>query len=230
MKFKKGTFINIPNKQVIKGQKASTQSVYLWICEHADDEGLCFPSYATLGREAGVSRRQAMREVGVLQKLGILVRTNRTDDTKNLTNIYQIMIVEIEGGGDTQSPGVVTVVHQGGDTQSHRTESNELTPIELPPAEPAALAAEVHQVFEIFYRSVNPNINYANRTNRAAAEFLIKKHGLDKTLGAARYACSVQNEQFAPTITTPYQLKEKMAALAKYKLGQSQNKGIKIAQ
>lgn len=86
----------------------------------------------------------------------------------------------------------------------------------------------VMQVFEIFYRTINPNINFGNRTSRSAAEFMIKKDGLEKTLNAARYAVEVFADQYAPTITTPYQLKEKMTALIKHKLNNSK-KGINIA-
>lgn len=98
-------------------------------------------------------------------------------------------------------------------------------------AEPAGKEmGDVEQVFEIFYRTVNPNINYGNKTSRGAAEFLIKKYGLEKTLQAARFACEAQSQQYAPTITTPYQLKEKMAALVKFKMSHADAKGIKIAQ
>jgi phage replication O-like protein O len=74
-----------------------------------------------------------------------------------------------------------------------------------------------NEVFNLFYKTINPNINFANKTEREATEWLISKYGLDKTLAAAKYAISVQNDRFASTITTPYQLKSKMASLAKYK-------------
>lgn len=99
------------------------------------------------------------------------------------------------------------------------------------PAELATAEKEmspVMQIFEVFYRSVNPTINYGNRTSRSAAEFLIGKYGLEKTVSIAKYACSVQTEQYAPTITTPYQLKEKLAALIKFNATQ-QKKGITVA-
>ena len=73
---------------------------------------------------------------------------------------------------------------------------------------------EINQVFEVFYKSVKPNINYGNKTSRKAAEWLVKKYGLKKTLEITRYSCQVQGQRFAPTITTPYQLKEKMSELA----------------
>jgi len=76
---------------------------------------------------------------------------------------------------------------------------------------------EVNEVFKIFYHQINPNIDFSKKGERIAAKWLIDHYGLERTLNAARFACSVQNQKYAPTITTPYQLKEKMASLAKFK-------------
>jgi biotin operon repressor len=83
---------------------------------------------------------------------------------------------------------------------------------------------EVNTVFNLFYKTINPNINFANKTERSAAEWLINRYGLEKTISAAEYAISVQNDKYAPTITTPLQLKDKMAALAKHKGSKEQPK------
>jgi len=79
------------------------------------------------------------------------------------------------------------------------------------------LSDGVQVVLDLFYNSINPNISYGNTTTRKACEFLIKKYGLEPTKGAVEYAISVQGKPYAPTITTPYQLKEKMSALIIYK-------------
>ena len=78
---------------------------------------------------------------------------------------------------------------------------------------------DTNKLFDFFYKTINPNLNYANKTERAASKWLVEHYGLEKTLAAAEYAVSVQNDKYAPTITTPLQLKDKMAALAKHKAG-----------
>ena len=85
---------------------------------------------------------------------------------------------------------------------------------------------DTQEIFKIFYK-INPNINFGNKTERAAADWLIKRYGLEKTISAAEYAISVQSDKFAPTIMTPYQLKDKMAALAKHKGSKEQPKQTK---
>lgn len=78
-------------------------------------------------------------------------------------------------------------------------------------------SSQVQNLFNFFYKTINPNISFENKTERKAADWLINKYGYDKVFSAAQYAISVQNQKYAPTITTPYQLKEKMAALIKFK-------------
>jgi len=84
--------------------------------------------------------------------------------------------------------------------------------------------AEIEKVFEIFYKTINPTISYGNKTNREAVSFLIKKFGLEKTIRLTKYSCSVQSEKYAPVITTPYQLKKKLAELRIYTDRQKDNK------
>ena len=74
----------------------------------------------------------------------------------------------------------------------------------------------INLIFEIFYKSINPTINFGNKTNRDAAKFLIDKFGLKEIMKLTELACSVQGKPYAPTITTPYQLKEKLSALGVY--------------
>lgn len=116
------------------------------------------------------------------------------------------------------------------DTISHsnsNSNSNSNSKI-TPPTPPLSSQSErdVNQVLSIFYNTVNPNISYTNKANRDSAKWLIDKYGLDKIIEATNYAVSVQNDRYAPTITTPSQLKEKMAGLLKYKLGNGGRKEI----
>jgi len=83
---------------------------------------------------------------------------------------------------------------------------------------------QINRLFEIFYKSVNPTINFGNKTSRASAEFLIKKFGFERAINMAEMAVKVSGETYAPVITTPYQLKENLAKLVIYIKKQS-NKG-----
>lgn len=77
-------------------------------------------------------------------------------------------------------------------------------------------AEQIVAVFDVFYKTINPVINFQNETQRKAARILIKKFGPEKAVRAAEYAVKHQGQRFCPTITTPHQLKEKLGDLLVY--------------
>ncbi len=75
---------------------------------------------------------------------------------------------------------------------------------------------DVNKVLEAFQMKLNPTINYGNKMQRRAAQDLLDLMGSEKLLRTIDYAAAIRSDQFAPTITTPYQLKEKLAQLTAY--------------
>lgn len=86
--------------------------------------------------------------------------------------------------------------------------------------------SEIQEVFNTFYEAGNKGINFGNKTERAAAEWLVKEYGLKKTVSTIKYAMSIAGKPYAPVITTPFQLKNNIAKLmAYYKREQEPKKG-----
>jgi phage replication O-like protein O len=83
-------------------------------------------------------------------------------------------------------------------------------------------AEAIKQVMEAFQMKLNPTINYGNKTQRDAVKYLLRLMGMEKLQRTIEYAASIKEDTFAPTITTPFQLKEKLATLMNYY--QKQNK------
>jgi len=75
--------------------------------------------------------------------------------------------------------------------------------------------SQIKKVFEVFYK-INPTINWGNKTSRKAAADLIAKFTLEGTLKMAEQIVAVQGKKYAPTCTTPYQMKEKLAEFKIY--------------
>lgn len=65
------------------------------------------------------------------------------------------------------------------------------------------------------FKDVNPANGkwYANTTQRSACERLIKTHGLDKVLAFVSFVAKSNGKPYAPTISTPLQLEDKLPAL-----------------
>ncbi len=96
MIYEKGSFVVIPNKQHLKGKPSEMQSVYFWLCEHADEKGQCYPSRKTLAKESGTGMRSIDKYLLQLEKHGFVkkIKRKKEDNNANLSNLYQILIIE----------------------------------------------------------------------------------------------------------------------------------------
>ena len=133
MKYEKGTFITVPNKNALRGLDTQSQALFVWLCAYADDEGQCFPSIKRLAKDCRTSRDTIIRRLAVLCDKGLLEKRARYNDGQQTSNLYQIMLVRVgaeEGGSREQPPQSHTATPRGSReqhrTQSNRTQSNEL--------------------------------------------------------------------------------------------------------
>ncbi|MEA3430176.1 MAG: replication protein [Nanoarchaeota archaeon] len=78
------------------------------------------------------------------------------------------------------------------------------------------IAGQINEIFNLFYESINPTINFANKTSRSATETLIKKFGFDQITRMVKQTIAIQGKQYAPVVTTPYEFKEKLGKLHIY--------------
>jgi len=85
---------------------------------------------------------------------------------------------------------------------------------------------DVQELLRLFYENLNPNIKFQNKTLRADAEFLVNHYPLDKLEMMILYIKEHQGEQYFPTITTPTQLRDKMALIINHR--NREIKGSKI--
>lgn len=74
------------------------------------------------------------------------------------------------------------------------------------------------------FKAVNPSHSrlFGNKTQRASAERLIKKYGLEKMVAAVKYLATIKDRQFAPSITTPYEMEAKLGKLITFTLRDKQ--------
>lgn len=82
--------------------------------------------------------------------------------------------------------------------------------------ETSANSKDVADIIDIFVKAGNKTLRFGNVTQRKACERLITDIGIQKALSRARYAASVQKDRYAPNITTPLELEQKMHKLETY--------------
>lgn len=129
MRYEKGTFTTVPNKYILRGKEPHTQVVYFWICDYADESGLCFPSLSRLAEDAKISRNTAIKAVDELVDLGLLTKHPRKDGVRNLTNVYQLHI--LEGGSAGGALGSAGGALGGSAPGGQRTKPTLLNSIQL---------------------------------------------------------------------------------------------------
>ena len=72
--------------------------VYIALAKHADAEGVCWPSMATIARLARVGRSKAFEAIKHLEALGYLKRTPRFRPDGGVTsNAYRLLEMKVEG-------------------------------------------------------------------------------------------------------------------------------------
>lgn len=250
MKYTKGDFTLVPNKEALRGLDPQTQVLFMWLCAYADDNGICYPSISKLQEDTGMSNRTVIRRLETLENKNMIQRQHRIKNGAKTSNIYQIMLVEQEGS-DTQAPGVVTHRHHPSDTQTHRTITNKLYPSKLyiseqcsqeekPPKKQNVYSKEGAEVIKAF-EPINPAAKkwYGNKTQRAAADRLLlltndngEPFGLDNICKVIAALQHTNEMPYFPVITTPYQLEIKWAQLRsiwKRKKQEQEASEIKIA-
>lgn len=123
MRYEKGSFVVVPNKEHLRGLEPIVQTIFFWLCSYADEYGTCYPSRTTLAKDCGVSIRSIDRAVEKLEEKNLLIKdVRRKNEKENLTNMYYITIPEVldeltpnlykEGGSDKSARGVATKTTQ----------------------------------------------------------------------------------------------------------------------
>lgn len=82
--------------------------------------------------------------------------------------------------------------------------------------DPLTNPKDVAELIDIFVKAGNKTLRFGNITQRTSCERLIAELGIQKALTRARYAVSVQRDRYAPNITTPLELEQKMHKLETY--------------
>ena len=187
--------------------------VYLSMCRHANKAQKCFPSKKLIAEELAISERSVYTAINKLNEWNIILieEQGRKKDGSFKVKLYTLLDkkcwkVKPQANGavgkdctppqaNDDKPPQATVAQEGNTSikETHIKETH---------------INGVKEIMDIFYK-YNPTLNWGNRTYRKAAADLIKLGGLEATKELAAAAISIQGQPYAPTITNPWELKEK---------------------
>ena len=161
----------------------------------------------------GMQRKNVCRSLKSLVAKRLLLHR---DHTYKFNQNYNEWIVA------KRLPGVANVVSGSGKRgkkgvakRPHTIETLTKETIQKKDIHMQAAPAGTQEILNLFYE-INPGINFGNKTQREAASWLAKRFGVDGALSMVRQVCAVQGKQYAPTVTTPLQMKNKLGDLIIY--------------
>lgn len=204
---KQGEFWAIP-KLIMDRRDISLEAriayAILWTRANGDNEA--WPSQKYIAEILGVGERSIKRYIAELVKAD-LVTAKRRGDRK--TNLYAL------------SDGPIWPHRRASDVPSDGTK---MSPVALReeykiPITPATSVAEkdLADCIDLF-RVVDPNWQRLfGRTNqRAAMKRMLESHGREKMEGIIKFLARNNGTPYAPKVTTPIQLEEKLGAMKSF--------------
>lgn len=95
MKYKKGTFVIIPNMERLDLLPSTSQALYIWICKYSNDDGECFPSRSKLAKHVGCDIRTIDKHINFLIELGFMTKEirHKKGSKENMSNLYQLQLI-----------------------------------------------------------------------------------------------------------------------------------------
>lgn len=202
--------------------------VYMSLCRHADKDQFCFPSQKLMAEQHGVSEDTIKRGVRELRKWNIieLDQKKKSDGTWQ-NNAYVLLDKSVWKIKPNNRRAVST-------PDNRRAVSTPPEGCEHPDRRAVAANKETHregntykdtcgevaagkEIAEIInsFREINPSYSvlFNQSTQRAAAERLSKKYGMQKVLNMVAFVERTNGQRYAPSITTPHQLEQKLGQL-----------------
>lgn len=127
MKYKKGTFVIVPNINTLENNPPELQTLFMWLCIYANEDGNCYPARKTLAKKCGVSVKTVDRYISKLIELKLIEKQVRKKigTKENISNLYQICIIDTDTlGEELKSPHIASESLDPSDTDDTGTISN----------------------------------------------------------------------------------------------------------
>ena len=212
--------------------------VYNSLCRHAEFyTQKAFPSEKLIAEEHNITERTVRNAI---KKLGIAniieIKKERSSRGQWLNNTY-FLIDKLEWKKPEElndlwfnQRNIKTQPEESHDTARgtrSAIKDNTLRRItnkkEL--ATPSVAGKEISDLIELF-KPVNPTYErlFANTTQRASLERLVKKFGYEKTGNLISYLPKIFGKPYTPQITTPYMLEQKLGDLLSFIQKKSEEK------
>ena len=229
-------FTIIPN-YIANHSSANDQALYLQMKRYAGENGKCFASKRFLMKKLGIGKVSLSKSIKYLidhnwiKKIGVKkVKTNggmQDVEMYSVNDIWDMNNNFYQGGAETEplnnQGGAETDCkvglknHQGGAetaTKKNNIQEEQYNNILQSEIAEDKQPNQINQLIEKF-KPINPSFKrlYPNKSQRSALDRMIKEHGFDKLSGLLDVLPEIVTQKYAPTVTTPITLENKLGDL-----------------
>jgi len=201
------TWSVIPTEVMLSKEISSTAKItYGIISSLCNEKGYCWASNNYLGKLLGKSGTRMSLIVKELCDIGLIESEVEQNYKRKITLMG--VLRKLKGGVKENLKGGLTKVKENSIIEYNN--NNTIISEDKP-------RNNTQELLNMFYENINPNIKFQNKTLRADAEFLVNHYPIEKLQAMILYIKEHQGEQFFPSITTPSQLRDKMAQVINHK-------------
>jgi len=231
-------FTIIPN-YILNHSTLWDREIYIQMKRIAGENGVCWTSQTTLSKQCGMSINRLKKSLAYLlehnwikligtKKVGTKGGNQEVNEYR-ICDLWKINTDFYKDKGVSQediplykgvSPNRPKGCHESakgvspGDDKEDPMKKN---PIKEDTAIQGIAGKEIAEIIDLF-KSINPSYKkfFGNKTQRAAISRLLEAIGRERLEGAIRTLPKTNQMTFAPVITTPLQLEDKLAALMSF--------------
>lgn len=106
------------------GMKLSSVVIMARLADFSSDEGVCWPSIATIARQIGAGESTVRTAIAKLEKEGWLTRKQRRQGNRNASNVYQLNVVKLQAAALSHLPESDTSNSDASDSDPSKFEAS----------------------------------------------------------------------------------------------------------
>ncbi len=186
-------------------------ALYNTYASFSREKGKCFPSIKKIGEILGISRPTIIKYNKSLEKHHLI----RIESGKKAGMSNIISLLKIEGVKEINTP-CKRRLHPG--VKEVNTKEKYIKDKHIKINKEVEIEKKVIDDFIDSFQHINPSYKrlFGFPAQRTAIKRMIEQYGEEKTANSIKAAISVYGKPYAPVITTPCQLEEKLGRLISF--------------
>ncbi len=110
------------------GMKLSSVAIMARLADFSSDEGVCWPSIATIARQIGAGESTVRTAISALEKEGWLTRKSRRQGNRNASNVYTLNVPKLRAAAFAHLPDSDTSNPDASKSDASKSDASESDP------------------------------------------------------------------------------------------------------